>query len=182
LFFFGIRVSYRMWPAIIKLCRNVVAAQFNWSKSHYGLYADFISSNNSIDTRELLYLPDLMSKSAAYFALYIRQRHLPSRYSENNAREGETYRVNCERSEITQTRFDQPYRTSATLMLRYGTFLRGECIYKRKRFSLSLSLTVFLYGEQRCLNCKNKAFFIAVSSISQRIQITRLSELLLHGQ
>lgn len=58
-----------------------------------------------------------------------------------NAREGETYRVNCERSKITQTRSDQPYRTSATLTLRYGTFLHGERIYKRERFSLSLSLS-----------------------------------------
>lgn len=47
---------------------------------------------------------------------------------------------NCERSKITQTRSDQPYRTSATLTLRYGTFLRGERIYKRERFSISVFL------------------------------------------
>lgn len=81
-----------------------------------------------------------------FFFFCTRQRHLPSRCSGNNAsgkrnaREGETYRVNCERSKITQTRSDQPYRTSATLTLRYGTFLRRERIYKRERFSLSLLL------------------------------------------
>jgi len=69
------------------------------------------------------------------------------RGSKRNAQEGETYRVNCERSKITQTRSDQPYRTSATLMFRYGTFLRRERIYKRKRllsplFFLSLSFSV----------------------------------------
>lgn len=66
----------------------------------------------------------------------------------------------------------------ATLTFRYGTFLRGARIYKRERFSISL----FLWRKQRHLNCKNKALFIVVSSISQRIQITRLSELLLHEQ
>lgn len=114
------------------------------------------------------------------YVSFRRNARRTMRDSKRNAREGETCRVNCQRSKITQTRSDQPYRTSATLTLRYGTFLRGERIYKRERSPLCVS--VFLSDEQRRFNCKNKAFFIAISSISRRIQITRLSELLLHGQ
>lgn len=167
-----------------KLCRTVVNRGLIGRKTFQReYYADFYPAIRSNDTRacESLYLSHILWLNWPHI---YRFRSATSSLANNtslkhNTSEGATFRVSCKRSRIMQTRSDQPHLTiRATLTLRYGTFLCRARIYKRERFSISLSL----WRKQRHLNCKNKALLIVVSSISQRIQITRLSELLLHEQ
>lgn len=65
--FFGIPASCRKWPTI-KLCRNVVASQFNWPKA-IPTWADFINCSNSIDIREPVYLPYISCLSLPHIFL-----------------------------------------------------------------------------------------------------------------
>lgn len=141
---------------------------------------DLIDSCNPIDARDaLFFVGSRVGIAVAYFSFCIQNIFDNIVPCDERERSFPCY---LRAGKITQARFDQPCHTAA-LALCYGTFLRGMCAF----ISASVSLSFPPFLPRRAYSAVLIAKIKLLSSrciiyISERVQITRLSELLLRAQ